>query len=189
MRASDIISRVREHGLVGLSEQDRNAFAYRPGCGRVVRRELVDALLGDHSAADLPLLRELMREEITARSEHGGGGRVLFGLALMLFELANIEDVLLMHSAKYCNMDAGSMLDRRLLTMQRDKLTVRSWIQARLRQSPSGSIWPVERVLSDVDAAFAHAAGSGDEDWVRAAWHELHTAYGEDLFDEDSEED
>lgn len=182
MNAADFVARVRRSGAAAITPADLAAFRYRPGAGRAVRAQVVELLLPQHSRADLPTLRALIREELQARREHGGCGRVLLALATMLSAVGEPEDVLLVHAAKFANMDAGASIDRGLLRMG-----AREELAAAVSRGLELTDWPLARVLGDLDAAFADAA-THDEALERAR-HLLDTAWAEDTLDEEDEED
>lgn len=186
MNAADFVARVRRSGEAAITPADLAAFRYRPGAGRAVRSQVVELLLPQHSRADLPTLRALIREEIHARREHEGCGRVLLALATMLSAVGAHEDVLLVHAAKFANMDAGATIDRGLLRMgSREELAAA--VRRHLERHPEVADWSLERVLQDLDAASSDAA-THDEALERAR-HLLDSAWAEDTLDEEDEED
>lgn len=186
MNVADFVTRVRRSGESAITPADVAAFRYRPGAGRAVRSQVADLLLPQFGVADLPILRALIREELRARCEHDGCGRVLLALATMLSAVGAPEDVLLVHAAKFANMDAGATIDRGLLRLGSQEVLVAA-VRSRLAREPDASDWPLERVLRDLDAAFS--SGATHEEALQSARHALATAFAEDTLDPEDEED
>ena len=186
MAVLELISRVRALGAKGIGAADREAFCYRPGAGRRLRSEIVDALLPDFGPADLPLLRALMQEETLARRINDGCGRVLIGLTTMLYALGEVEDVLRLHAAKFANMDAGCMIEHYMLRMGRSEAELVLFARQRLSEHPMESSWPVERVVRDIQHAFMSEDFEDRDGCLRHALHMLETIYADDVIDEDT---
>lgn len=186
MNATEFIARVRASGASAITQSDVAAFRYRPGAGRAVRAQVVEALLPQLSGADLPTLRAVIREEIRARKEHDGCGRVLLALATMLSTVGEPEDVLLVHAAKFANMDAGATIDQGLLRMASREVLAAA-VRRVFERQPDVTTWALERVLKDLDAAFSH--GATHDEALPSARHDLDTAMAEDTLDEEDEDD
>ena len=185
MDVADLVSRVRASGAAGITAADRAAFRYRQHEGRRLRSAIVDHLLPDFRAADLPLLRALTQEETQARTIHDGCGRVLYGLATMLYGLGELEDVLRIHAAKFSNMDAGTMIESYMLRIGRSEAEVTAFVRQRLAEQPFASSWPVARVLEDVRDAFASDDFEDRDACLENAFDILESTYAEDVLDED----
>ena len=183
MDVADLVSRVRASGAAGMTAADREAFRYRENEGRRLRSAIVDHLLTDFGPADLPLLRALMKEETSAREIHDGCGRVLYGLATMLYAVGEVEDVLRLHAAKFANMDAGTMIEQYMLRMGHSEAELTAFVRRRLAEEPGASSWPAERVLEDIGEAFASDDFEDRAACLVNAFLILESTYGEDVID------
>jgi hypothetical protein len=181
---TDFVARVRRSGESAITPADVAAFRYRPGAGRAVRSQVVELLLPQYSHADLPVLRALIREETHAREEHGGCGRVLLALATMLSAVGAPEDVLLVHAARFANMDAGVAIGRGLLRMgSREELAAA--VRHQLERQPQLST--LKRVLEDLDEAFSD--GATHDEALERARNGLETAWASNTLDDEAEDE
>ena len=96
------------------------AGTLRPGLSglpaEVERAALVAALLTSSSPTDVPLIRELTRQEIAwVEANDAGCGDVLLACCWMLFMGGDVDDAALVWRAKNVNFDAHCYIDSALL--------------------------------------------------------------------------
>jgi hypothetical protein len=120
------------------------------GMTEVPRWETIEPLLRAADRNDLAQIRALVRQAIAANRDDDdiGCGDELYALCFLLYLVGDPDDALLVHEAKYLNMDTGVMIDRDLLTMRRDRDTMLRAIAA----LPAGVAPPL--LVRDLTAAF-----------------------------------
>ena len=101
------------------------------------RIEVVEELLQDFSKKDLPLIRELYKQELACERliwRHDN----IYQLSYYLFQLGQIEDCFLIYEAKYKikHMDIATMMDREMLTVGNDIDKVILFVEQKFRGNP-----------------------------------------------------
>ncbi len=85
------------------------------------RRKLYQALHPNPAAKFLPLMRELLKKECQYRAEQTNDGEFfenLYWVALFLYQIGTLDDVMPMWRAKHINMDTGCGFDVQFLVGQ-----------------------------------------------------------------------
>jgi len=101
------------------------------------RSEVVKELLNDFSKIDLPLIRELYKQELACERliwRHDN----IHQLSYYLFELGQMEDCFLIYEAKYQikQMDSATIIDREMLTVGHNIDDVISFVSQKLKDNP-----------------------------------------------------
>lgn len=101
------------------------------------RIQVVEELLHDFSKKDLPLIRQLYKEELACECliwRHDN----IYQLSYYLFELGQLEDCFLMYEAKYQikHMDIATMMDRKMLTVGQDIEKVIAYVAQKFNDGP-----------------------------------------------------
>lgn len=127
MKIKELIKKCREEPEHLTSETFRASIKGKEGLD--LRTKLTESLLEEFSQKDIELIRVLYDAELeytNTENQHAN----LAQLAYYLFELANLEDIYRIYDGKNCkNMDAGSMMDLEMLTMQKSEKEVLKFLK------------------------------------------------------------
>jgi hypothetical protein len=143
MTPKELIAQTRLLDLTELPKHLVDTFAFNPTepLGETsidlnvdFRIEVVEELLHDFSKKDLPLIRELYKQELACERliwRHDS----IYQLSYYLFELGHIEDCFLIYEAKYQiqHMDIATMMDRHMLTVGHDLDKVISFVSQKFK--------------------------------------------------------